>query len=166
MSPNYPGDYGINKDCMVAAFRAGAISVELVPGGFKLCPTAAPTPTPPPPPTGPMWTVVTGDCTVDEDLCIRSPGFPSSYGNNEACDINVEASLATPIRAVDFQTEEKYDFLTVSTGTREVQYHGTIGPEGVTPVDKIIWSSDSSVTRGGWRLCPQLKAEESTAPPR
>lgn len=134
-------------------------------GGWKLCPAVAarpsttivatsfadvPTTTPSPPARAPMWEVTSGPCTVDDDWCLRSPHYPLPYGADEACAVNVDASRATPIRVMWFWTERRYDRLSINGA----HYHGGRGPGGVTPRGIIGWSSDSSVQKSGWRLCP------------
>lgn len=55
---------------------------------------------------GQVFVVLTGDCTVDEDGCVSSPGYDSgAYGNNERCRIAVNAAVATPLRVENFSTE-------------------------------------------------------------
>ena len=55
---------------------------------------------------GEVFVVLTGDCTVDEDGCVSSPGYDSgAYGNNERCRIAVNAAVATPLRVENFSTE-------------------------------------------------------------
>merc|ERR1712151_169081 len=53
------------------------------------------------------------------------------------------------IRVQSFNTEGGYDLLQVNG----VDYSGTDGPVGVTPVGEVVWSSDYSVQQTGWRLC-------------
>merc|ERR1719460_2724342 len=48
-----------------------------------------------------------------------------------------------------FDTERGYDKLVVNGAT----YDGRSGPEGVIPNGVISWTSDSSVTRSGWKIC-------------
>jgi len=48
-----------------------------------------------------------------------------------------------------FNTEGKFDKLQVNGA----EYSGTDGPDGVTPVGEVVWSSDYSVQHAGWRLC-------------
>jgi len=50
-----------------------------------------------------------------------------------------------------FDTETGYDILEVNGR----QYSGTAGPNDVVPSGTITWSSDYSITAGGWRLCLQ-----------
>jgi hypothetical protein len=70
---------------------------------------------------------------------------------NDKCIISVDSEKATPIKVDSFLTESKYDKLEVNGKF----YHGTAtGLEGVLPVGHMTWTSDGSVEKSGWRLCP------------
>lgn len=100
---------------------------------------------------GQVFVVLTGDCTVDEDGCVSSPGYDSgAYGNNERCRIAVNAAVATPLRVENFSTEAGYDSVVVNCR----RYSGSKGPSGVIPSSSILWSTDSSTVDEGWKLCP------------
>lgn len=100
---------------------------------------------------GEVFVVLTGDCTVDEDGCVSSPGYDSgAYGNNERCRIAVNAAVATPLRVENFSTEAGYDSVVVNCR----RYSGSKGPSGVIPSSSILWSTDSSTVDEGWKLCP------------
>jgi len=116
--------------------------------GWKLCPTTAPpTPVPTPKPTIQGWTI-TGDCLVN-DGCATSSNFPENYYRNEACTIAVNDLW---VHVEEFDTETYFDFLTIG-GT---SYHGEqfSGPDAIHVDGNITWSSDESVVRKGWKLCP------------
>jgi len=102
-------------------------------------------PSPPPPPG--MWAVDSGPCTQDGQ-CISSPNFPNQYDDRQSCLISVGESMG-PISVEAFATESNYDVLTVNGE----QYHGQNSPDGVTPTSDIMWASDYSVTRSGWKMC-------------
>merc|ERR1719346_401783 len=107
-------------------------------------PTPAP-PTPAPPPSGTFEVTAGTGCTATGN-CIQSKNHPSNYGNSEGCTITAY-DVALTVDA--FNTERGYDFLTMS-GT---QYSGTSGPASGTYSGAISWSTDSSVTKSGWKLC-------------
>merc|ERR1712193_447484 len=111
------------------------------------------------PPAEHMWKVESGACTMDAAGCIQSPHYPSKYENNERCIITVTESIAVPIVVEKFQTEARYDKLTVDG----VEYSGSTGPDGVTPKEVITWSSDTSVTSDGWKLCPSRTTPPTTS---
>ena len=50
-----------------------------------------------------------------------------------------------------FQTEAKYDKLIINGNA----YSGNVGPSGIVPEGSISWSSDGSVSKTGFNLCPQ-----------
>jgi len=58
---------------------------------------------------------------------------------------------AAPIVVEYFNTESYFDYLLVDgwkyfSGRRR-------RPSGFTPYESILWTSDSTVTRKGWRMC-------------
>eukprot|EP00438_Fugacium_kawagutii_P016157 Skav224591 [mRNA] locus=scaffold2684:143458:144360:- [translate_table: standard] len=101
---------------------------------------------------GRMFAVLSGDCQVDGFGCVSSPGFAygNNYGNSEKCRIAVNSEVVAPLRVESFSTESNYDKLIVNCRA----YSGSIGPSGVIPVSSITWSTDSSATGYGWKLCP------------
>jgi len=105
-----------------------------------------------------MWQVTDGPCSIDANYCLRSPNYPSAYGNRQACTIAIDDSLAVPILVKDFQTEAKYDKLIVNGDA----YSGNAGPDGIVPQGSISWSSDSTVQETGFVLCPQSAATTTT----
>eukprot|EP00900_Chrysochromulina_parva_P012205 jgi/Chrpa1/20986/Chrysochromulina_OHIO_Genome00026419-RA len=62
------------------------------------------------------FTVSSGPCTVDPSSpnCIRSPNFPSSYQDNQACTITPTAlAIGDPLTATSFSTEACCDRLSI-----------------------------------------------------
>jgi len=99
---------------------------------------------------GETWTVASGDCVISGD-CLESPNYPEEYGNEQACTILVSPSNTMAIEVSAFQTEENFDHVSVDgnwfSGGEDQ------GPDGVVPTSMITWSSDYTVTAGGWKLC-------------
>ncbi|CAK0883555.1 unnamed protein product [Prorocentrum cordatum] len=124
--------------------------------------TGAPTPSTPAPPPTPspshMWADIVGECTLD-GACVQSENYPQPYGNNQKCTITIDVSNAAPIVVESFDVESYFDYLTVDGGAR---YTGSSGPSGVTLAESVLWSSDFSVTRSGWRFCMPVS---TPAPP-
>ena len=91
----------------------------------------------------------TGPCVI-EDACVMSPNHPSNHNNNEYCGITVQSSGT--LNVVAFHTERTWDRFRIR-GSQN--YHGTTGPNGVAVEagDSMTWSSDSSVTTGGFKIC-------------
>jgi len=115
-------------------------------------------PTPVPPPTEPPVFTVTGDCTKDETTgCLTSKNYPQEYGTQESCTVSVGYPK---IRVVDFNTESGFDKLRVNA----VDYSGSTNPDGVTPTTEIVWSSDFSETRSGWKICPDVVTSPTPVP--
>lgn len=106
---------------------------------------APPSTTPPPTPAPGTWEVSGSGCSLSGS-CISSKNHPANYGNNERCTISL---WNVPLDVEAFETEARYDFLTVD-GTR---YSGTSGPPSGTYSGSIGWQSDYSVTKPGWKVC-------------
>ena len=88
----------------------------------------------------------------------------SQYGTNEECTISL--SFAAVITTSAFDTEAGYDRLTVDDRV----YDGSTGPDSVTTDQPLLWSSDDSVTRSGFRICaspiqPPMPPMPPIAPP-
>lgn len=98
-----------------------------------------------------MWQVTHGPCTIDGNHCLRSPNYPSKYAGNQVCTIAIDDSLAEPIAVKAFETEAKYDKLIINGDA----YSGNVAPNGIVPQGSISWSSDGSVSKTGFNLCPQ-----------
>jgi hypothetical protein len=112
--------------------------------GWVIC--GAPPPSPPA-----MWVVVSGDhygrkCITDGSCITDGAG---QYGNNERCTFRATKTLYA--YATDFSLEPKYDKIWLGNSS----YSGTSGPNNVLMMagDTIGWSTDESVTYGGWVIC-------------
>jgi len=115
-------------------------------GGAPPTPTPQPTPAPPPG----TWVITGSGCEADGD-CVQSSNYPSNYGNNQVCQIQLYGDISIAVDS--FATERNYDKLVVG-GT---SYSGS-PPSNLANLDgtytgSISWSSDFSVTAAGWRLC-------------
>jgi len=81
---------------------------------------------------------------------VQSPNYPQRYSNNQKCTIDIDAAYAAPIVVEAFDTEGYFDYLLIDGR----KYSGSRRrPSGKTPSSTIVWSSDFSVTRRGWKLC-------------
>ena len=119
-----------------------------------LCPSP-----PPPPPPSLYFTVTSGPCTVDPSApnCIRSPNFPSGYGNFQACSITSTAlAIGRPLTATSFDTEAGYDYLHIPShpsGTLTA-FSGSTGPSNfILGPGTIRWSANLYHASTGWRVC-------------
>ena len=85
----------------------------------------------------------------------------TSYGNDEGCVLTL--SFPAVITATSFDTEPSFDKLKANG----VEYDGTVGPNGVLTDQPVVWYSDSSVERAGFRICasPAPSPSAPTAPP-
>lgn len=62
---------------------------------------------------------------MDGTNCVKSPNYPSNYGNQQSCNIGIgNAWTGKGINPEAFNTESRYDKLTVNGN----QYSGTGGP--------------------------------------
>merc|ERR1740124_2026586 len=113
-------------------------------------------PTPPPQPPSPLvpstaYFIVYGPCTVN-GTCVRSPNYPSDYGNSQSCTITpTSLAIGHLLSATAFNTESNHDKLIVNG----VAYSGTTGPSDVLLGSAFTWSSDTSFDRAGWEVCAQ-----------
>merc|ERR1719469_1123748 len=93
-----------------------------------------------------------------------SPGFPDNYPVRQNCVIQLPSAPLTtgPIQVMSFDTESRYDKLKIS-GT---DYSGSVGPSnGTVPVGStILWNSDYSVTKRGWKICQILPTTTGQPP--
>jgi len=100
------------------------------------------------------WKVTSGDCTIDAQCCLLSPGYPNRYGKNAQCKVTVGTSPGI-IKAEAFLTEAGYDKLKVNS----VEYSGPDSPHDIAPRGTVTWSADYSVQAKGFKLClPSLGA--------
>jgi len=110
-----------------------------------------------------FWNVTFGHCTIDHDGCALSPNWPRNYGNNENCIIAINPKRRSEtIFSKSFVTENIFDTLQVN----KVLYSGSQGPWNVTPIESIIWKSDYSLTKPGWRICIGEGLSEPLLPPK
>ena len=129
----------------------------------------APPPAPPAPPMHPPVDVEVkyGTCVFDvatncmcssnfaaEGACAATSTTDGQYNNSESC--LVEFAQPVLLQVYFFDTEMGYDSLTVDpglqNGTWGTAYSGTEGPDGVAATN-LSWTSDSSVVRGGFKVC-------------
>jgi len=105
----------------------------------------------------PGCTVVSGPCK-SSGACCESPNHPSNYADNEKCEMRLASITSVPA----FNTEAKYDILTVGGK----QYSGVAKPStGTLSGDGLVqWTSDSSQGAAGWKLCGTVKAPSCSAP--
>ena len=90
-----------------------------------------------------------------------SPNFPDLYDNSGACEA---VMLVDAVLSADaFSTESCCDRLSIG-GTR---FSGSDGPQDfvVGTGTQIGWSSDGSVTRSGWEICPGGSTAATTPTP-
>ena len=92
--------------------------------------------------------LTSGPCAVADD-CVASPNYPAPYNNSQACSVVVQT--AALLSSDTFATEAGYDLLRVSG----VAYSGDAAPHNVVVAagSVILWTSDDSVTRSGFRVC-------------
>jgi len=99
------------------------------------------------------FSVSSGPCTTtDNGQCVQSPNYPQSYGYNEFCEIMPPSEKFS---ADYFVTEGFSDWLKVGhqkySGRR--RRWGVAGPNQAFTTAPIVWSSDGSGIRKGFRIC-------------
>jgi len=144
------------KDALTG-LRAGDVNHLLSVREPYTGPPTPPPPTPAPPPPG-TWELSGAGCQMEYN-CIFSNNFPSAYGNNEACIVELFGDI--PFRVEAFQTEARYDFLTVGG----IAYDGSSGPSAGSYTGAIRWATDGSVTASGWRMCRTDRPDGPTPAP-
>ena len=123
-----------------------------------------------------------GQCVI-EGMCVKTPGYdsyPAAYNTHEHCDIKVVMPGSIQTDCDNFHTERQYDQLHIdgvvyegsrndphysrrrNNMTRRRRRNPTANysnhfkcPDGihVNSASQIVWNSDYSVTRAGWKLC-------------
>jgi len=138
-------------------------------------PDGAPGPSPPPaPPMKPVWSVSSGECSVDGSGCMRSPNFrpggegdkdecegkSSKYLPNQTCTFDLVSSTSPAIEVVDFVTEKGFDIFTVNG----VAFSGGGGDvknlHGMVPTGQMTFVSDKGFEKTGFKLCPRDPRED------
>ena len=112
------------------------------------------------------FTITSGPCTVDPSSpnCIRSPNFPSNYGNNETCVITPTAlAIGMPLTATSFDVSFFFDddelrIPSHPDGTLRAFFF--LGPRNfILGPGTIQWSSDISFNDTGWRVCSETRED-------
>jgi len=100
-----------------------------------------------------------GDCEI-VDGCVQSSNYPGSYGNNEQCTIMMlrDADLI-PGRRFDLET--CCDHLMINGVDVEST---SMVPQSLTAGTTFFFTSDYSITRGGWQICFTEMAPETMNP--
>ena len=169
-APGWCGGYDdtdFTSSTMCCACGGGAAPPSLPPSPpSPPSPPHAP-PSPPSPPVPPLHPplegTATGPCVLDLTTnCVCSSNFAATgacaatsttdgqYSNSESCRVAFAQPVLLHIHL--FDTEAGYDMLTVDPSTGGTVYSGTDGPDGVE-ASVLSWSSDGSVTSGGFKVC-------------
>lgn len=109
------------------------------------------------------FTVSSGSCTTSGS-CVRSPNYPSSYGNSQSCSITTSSSGYVSPSA--FSTEANYDKLNFRrrgygdySGRRRRVFTSIYLSSG----NPITWTSDYSTVSSGWEICMSPTAAPTSA---
>ena len=139
-------------------------------GGFTICASMAPIASPPPPPmvppiaAGQMWIITSGStyCQVTNGGTCVTDGV-GAHGNSERCTVTAAADLYAT--ATYFNTEMIFDYMTFPPSTR--RYSGSNAPTNVRMMagNTLSWSSDVSITYGGWIICGSTSPVVVMPPP-
>jgi len=88
-----------------------------------------------------------GQCEVVGD-CVSSRNYPGSYGNHEMCDISVHRGAS--VRVTSLSLETCCDHLYING--MDTEYAAAV-PTTLYGGSYIRFTTDYSVTRGGFQLC-------------
>jgi hypothetical protein len=130
--------------------------------GFIICPSVSALFDPPPsPPAVPrVFSIIAGSqyCHFTELGCITDGA--DTHGNNEQCTVMADTALSAT--STFFDTESGFDVITIAGTT----HSGTNGFRNVAMAagDTFTWSSDGSVTRAGFIICPNTAISPSPPP--
>jgi len=110
-----------------------------------------------------VWAILSNEtsqaapCTIDDNLCIASPGLDSHgrYPDGSHCQIMV-SKAGVRLRVTEFRTESYFDVLTVNGA----HFSGDDSPDGITAHGIIHWSADDSRHDRGWKICPPVDEAE------
>mmetsp|Transcript_41619 Transcript_41619/g.89349 ORF Transcript_41619/g.89349 Transcript_41619/m.89349 type:complete len:674 (-) Transcript_41619:54-2075(-) len=110
-----------------------------------------------------VWTIYAGDCEIDteEPECITSPNFPENYDDSNFCQMGLAGSSGKYLEVTDFATESCCDYLSVQSdsswfaGDDPGVLHGWY----LTPTSHLYWTSDTSMTYRGWRICARTTSD-------
>jgi len=122
-------------------------------------PTATPTTSLPTAEPSEGFFEMDGDCEIVDD-CVQSSNYPGRYGNNEQCTITMlrDADLI-PGRRFDLET--CCDHLMINGVDVEST---SMVPQSLTAGTTFFFTSDYSITRGGWQICFTEMASETMNP--
>lgn len=95
--------------------------------------------------------VRSGRCQVCGN-CVTSPNYPNGYHNQDSCEIGVHTSSSITLTVTEFNVESCCDELRIS-GVSAAQTASSLAGRVLTANDVLTWSTDSSVSDSGWRIC-------------
>jgi len=106
--------------------------------------------------------ILSGTCEIEAD-CVVSPNFPGAYRNDDACTIEITAEQGIKLGVLTFNTERGYDYLNINGKDYSGYENDTVGSiESLVATGTITWSSDSSVTMEGWKICHGVEPASHT----
>ena len=95
-----------------------------------------------------MWSLTSGDCTLQEDGCLTSANFPD-WGDGSSCNVSINPEW-TGFLFVEFMDSFDGDFFHVD-GEHIRARDGQLGVHGMAPRSTLYWAPTSSWHR--WKLC-------------
>lgn len=129
-------------------------------------PTSPSAPPPAPLPPGAAWDLGASTACeltfVNGQFCVTDG--PGEYSNDEECEITAVTALHAS--AISFETESNYDWVTIGNQRWSGSGLGN-GPSNVQMQrgDKLLWSSDVSITAAGWTICADTGANPAPRRP-
>ena len=100
----------------------------------------------------------------NQEKTIKSPNYPSPYGNNDNCHWKIQTSAGGRIelRFEEFETETRHDSLSVYNGrSNSNSQHirsplsGSLNPNNIVSTGNemyLVWDSDATTRRKGFKI--------------
>ena len=95
-----------------------------------------------------MWSLTSGNCTLQEDGCLTTANFPEKI-EGSPCLVSINPEW-TGFLFAEFMDTYLGDFFHVD-GERVAASYGQLGVHGMAPRSTLYWAPTSSWTR--WKLC-------------
>ena len=98
-----------------------------------------------------MWSLTSGDCTLQEDGCLTTANFPD-WGGGSSCNVSINPEwtgfLFVEYMYTNFRSYR--DFFHVD-GERVAARDGQLGVHGMAPRSTLYWAPTRTSVR--WKIC-------------
>ena len=107
-------------------------------GEFQMAPLTTPV----------MWSLTSGDCTLQDDGCLTTANFPNA-GGESSCNVSIDPEW-TGFLFVEYLYMYCPDLFHVD-GELVAEHGGQLGVHGMAPRSTLSWSPTEP--RNRWKLC-------------